>query len=657
MLSKLEFNIPDACCDEHGKTGQRASRGSRRNWNLPVGTIIFFACFYLYVWLFIEPCLIYHDHNFGTFIDYQAFSVDWGFLKSSLSHPCGVVEYIGGFLSQLYYFSWLGALIATAVAFSLYIATRTLIKRLTLRHPPGYGGQAGQALKLICYIPPVMLLMIHNLYDNQLTAFIALLAALWFTVAYEKMTVRSSVARVVVFLVEFFLLYYIAGGASFIFALLATIYELFSGRRKILSVLFLTITIGTYLAIRYIFVDLETEIIPLSLFGAPLGYDTRLIVICIYFFFPLALFVVGLWGWKSKVKSKKLKVKSKKSGVWRFSQNNKAAWIIETTLPTLILAICLFASFDGTKKKLMQVDYFASKGMWPEVLQKARQIQPELYDDFCIHDINRALYYTGRLGDEMFSYPQRFSALLLTNIGTKTLSGKVLMKNSRFFLELGLIGSAEKDAFEFTEIVGNSPLILEQLAKIKMAKGQIKTAKVFLKALSKDLIFGYRGRQWLRQIETDPELANDKTIQYMRSVACKKDNVHFKFDADAFFHQLLDKNKNNKMAFEFMMAFYLLTGQTGKIVENIGYLNEMGYERLPQHYEEAIVIYIMGTGGKEIDLHGWKLRPETITQGAEFSRIYALNKHNIQNARDALISNFGKSYFFYYIFERPKIIK
>jgi hypothetical protein len=222
-------------------------------------------------------------------------------------------------------------------------------------------------------------------------------------------------------------------------------------------------------------------------------------------------------------------------------------------------------------------------------------------------------------------------------------------------LELGYTGGAEKDAFEFMEIIGNSPSILEQLAKIKLAKGQVEAAKVFLKILSKDLIFGHHGREMLQRLEDDPELANDKTIQHIRSVMIEKDSDRSTLEADAFFYQLLDKNKNNKMAFEYMMAFYLLTGQTGKLVENIGHLKEMGYERLPQHYEEAIVIYIMGTGGKDMDLHGWQLRPETITQGVEFSRIYS--QHNMQNARDALVSNFGKSYFFYYIFELSKIIK
>ncbi len=628
--------------------------GSRRNRNIPVGSIIFFACFYLYVWLFIEPRLIYH--GFGTFTAYPAFSVDWEFLRSSLSYPGGVVEYIGGFLSQLYYFSWLGALVVTAVALSLYIATRMLISMFVTPQT-----QTGQVLKLICYIPAAMLLMIHNRYDSQLTAFIALLAALWFTVAYEKLSPRNSITRMLVFLVMFAMLYYIAVSAIFIFAFLAAIHELFVRRRRILSVLFLTTAIGTtqlthYLVLRYIF-GLETEIIYQKLFEVPLEYDPRLTAICIYFFFPLVLFVVGLWGWKSKVKSKKLKVKSKKSGVWRFSQNNKVKWAIEATLLAAILVVSIFASFDGTKKKLVQVDYFAHQRMWPEVLQTARRIRPESYDAFCIHDINRALYYTGRLGDEMFCYPQQLPALLLTNIDPKKLAARRFMKSSELLLKLGYTGGSEKDAFEFMEIVGNSPLILEQLAKIKLAKGQVEAAKVFLRVLSKDLIFGHRGREMLQHLEDDPELANDKTIQHIRSVMIEKDSDRSALEADAFFYQLLDKNKNNKMAFEYMMAFYLLTGQTGKLIENIGRLNEIGYNRLPQYYEEAIVIYIMGTGGKKMDLHGWQLQPETIMQGAEFSRIYSRNQRNIQNARDALVSNFGKSYFFYYIFELPKIMK
>ncbi len=640
---------------------------SWRNLNLPVDSVIFFVCFYLYVLLFIKPRLIYH--GFGTFIAYPAFSVDWGFLKSSLSYPGGVVEYTKGFLSQLYYFSWLGALVVTAVAFLLYLAARILVRLL-----------AGQTLKIICYIPAIMLLMIHNRYDSQLTTFLSLLVVLLFSVAYEKMTVRSSAARAAVFLIMFALLYYIAVNVSFVFAFLVTIYEIFVGRRRALKILFPAVAIGNYLVARYIF-DLQTETISLQLLLARLSYDpwVKNTVICTYFFFPLALFVVGLWQVRKKASVGKSKMRAKhKSSIarksWQLFQNNKGKWAlvlrsegasllrraaIQTALPVVILVVSIFVSFDGTKKKLIQIDYFAHQRMWPEVLQTARQIRPKSYDVCCIHDVDRALYYTGRLGDEMFCYPQKLPALILTSIEAKRPPGRIFMKRIPLLLELGHIADAERSAFEYMEIEGSSPLVLEQLATIKLVKGQVEAAKVFLRALSKDLIFGNRGREMLQRLEQDPKLADDKTIQHIRSVASEKEDVHLTLDIGDFFHQLLDKNKNNKMAFEYMMAFYLLTGQVEKVVANIGRLSDFGYERLPQYYEEAIVIYMATRKKSDLPLSGWLPRRETIERAKTVGGTYNFygGKYNEQHIRKALGPDFANSYFLYYLFDAPRAIK
>jgi len=635
-----------------------------------VGSIIFFVCFYLYVWLFIKPSLIYHC--FGTFIAYPAFSVDWEILASSLSYPGGVVEYAGGFLTQLYYFSWLGALIITAVAFSLYIAAKILVDL-----------SAGGILKIICYIPATMLLMMHNRYDSQLPVFLSLLAALWFSVAYEKMAVRSSGARAAVFLVEFFLLYYIAGSASFVFVILVTIYEIFAGaysadlpspaeagyakagRHRALAILPPAVAISTYLVARYVF-DLETKVIPLQSSVTQPSYDpwVRNIVICIYFFFPLALLVVGLWkwiaNWKTSTAKSKMRAEHKSSTTrrpWRFLENKKGKWAIETALPVVILVVSILVSFDGTKKRFVQVDYFAHQRMWPEVLQTARQIRPESYDIYCIHNVDQALCYTGRLGEEMFRYPQNPFALMLTNVEPKY-SDRVFIKTSQLFLELGHISDAERLAFEYMEVAGSSPLILEQLATIKLVKGQVEAAKVFLKALSKDLIFGKRGREMLRRLEKDPELAGDKRIQYLRSVMSDKESVHLiKRIGDDFFHQLLNKNKNNQLAFEYMMAFYLLTGQVEKVLANIGRLDDFGYERLPQYYEEAIVIYM--AQHKKPDLPGqvWLPRSETIKRAKTVGGTYNLYGGNEQRVREALGPDFANSYFLYYVFNAPRARK
>ncbi len=632
------------------KTKKRQSpekKKSSRYRNLPAGSIIFFACTYLYVLLIIESRLIYH--SFGTFITYPAFSVDREFFKSSLKYPGGIVEYIGGFLSQLYYFSWLGALIVTAIALIIYIAARILVRL-----------SAGDRLKLISYIPVVILLMVYSRYDNQVNTFIALSVALWLLVVYEKLIVRSSAAAAAKFIVMFALLYYIAGWANLIFALLAAIYEFFNKRRRVLGVIMLTAAIGFYLVMRYIFY-LETEIIPVQELNITLKPDPwiKILMYSLYFFFPLVLFAAGLRqvlaGKKEVVKGSKMNTQDKsrpaKKPWWNFN-NNKAKLIIAKALPIVILAAGVFISFDSTKKRLVQVDYFAHNKMWPEVLRTADKIRPESYDIFCIHDVNRALYHTGQLGDKMFGYPQKLQALILTGSQVNKPSGRIFLKRSQILLQLGHVGIAERDAFESLELVGSSPVILEQLATIKIAKGQVEAAKVFLKALSRDLIYGDRGRRMLARLEKDPGYASDSLIRYIRSVALDKDSVSFNYGVGEFFQQLLVKNPGNRHAFEYLMAVYLLSGQLDQIAANIGRLNILGYERMPRCYEEAILIFI-GMGNTKINLHGWKLKPETISRIKEVDRVYKLQggKNNEQDVRKTLGKDFADSYFLYYLFD------
>ncbi|MBN1805492.1 MAG: hypothetical protein JW837_09590 [Sedimentisphaerales bacterium] len=635
---------------------------SKQNRHMPVGSVIFFVCFYLYVWLFIEPRLIYY--TFGSSTAYPYFGTGWAFLKNSLTYSGGLVEYIVGFLSQLYYFSWLGALVITVIAWLMYVAGRILV---SLSAGSLKDAKTGLVPKIICYIPPVMLLMTHNYYETSLIAFLSLLITLWFLIAYEKMALHNNVVRIAVFLVEFCALYYFVGATSFVFVFLATIYEIFAEGRKGQKIVFPVIALGVYFAAKYIW-GLETKIISPQVSANQLtGYPlVKNLVISAYFFFPMVLSAMGLWqairnAFAAKNKRQHTKDKHKsliKKTPERLLMHKKVAWAMETALPVVILAIGIFVSFDNTRKKLLQVECFAQQKMWPQILQTARRIQPESYSLCCIHNVNRALYHTGRLSNEMFYYPQKRSALLFSGLEIKGPTIWIFIKRSQIYLELGHAGKAERDAFEYLATAGDNPLILEQLATIKLVKGQIEAAKVFLKALSKDLIFGSRGRQMLQRLEQDPELTNDDTIQYLRSVASDTDNVEFGFHAWDFFHSLLDKNKNNKMAFEYMMAFYLLSGMVEQVAANFERLSDFDYEKVPQYYEEAIVI--AAHRKKNLPgLNGWQPKPETAYRAEKSSRIYKLygGRHNERYIREILGNDFKGSYFLYCLFELPKATK
>ena len=115
---------------------------------------------------------------------------------------------------------------------------------------------------------------------------------------------------------------------------------------------------------------------------------------------------------------------------------------------------------------------------------------------------------------------------------------------------------------------------------------------------------------------------------------------------------LLVHNPNNKMAFEYLMACYLLTGRVDKIVTNMEQLNELGYQAIPTLYEEAILIYF-GSQGQKVDLNKFNIKRNTFERYTKFVQLRnAIQPNNRQAVLNRLIIEFGSSYFFYFTFGR-----
>ena len=115
---------------------------------------------------------------------------------------------------------------------------------------------------------------------------------------------------------------------------------------------------------------------------------------------------------------------------------------------------------------------------------------------------------------------------------------------------------------------------------------------------------------------------------------------------------LLKHNPHNKMAFEYLMACYLLTGQVDKIVANMGRLRDLGYQGIPTLYQEAILIHF-GSQGRPVDLAKFNISPETLRRYETFVQLRnAMESQDRQAVLNRLIRDFGTSYFFYYTFGR-----
>jgi hypothetical protein len=158
-------------------------------------------------------------------------------------------------------------------------------------------------------------------------------------------------------------------------------------------------------------------------------------------------------------------------------------------------------------------------------------------------------------------------------------------------------------------------------------------------------------------------LTDYEPVQSLRRVAVQTDYIGGD-DLDNFFAQLLRRNPHNKMAFEYMIAMYLLTGQVDKIALNISRVDEFGYKKTPRHYEEAMLVYAalrQQRFGEKINLQDLSISSETIQRFQKYNATSQMaqllydRRTNPEMNRQYLAKDFGDTYMFYLNFELPRV--
>jgi hypothetical protein len=112
---------------------------------------------------------------------------------------------------------------------------------------------------------------------------------------------------------------------------------------------------------------------------------------------------------------------------------------------------------------------------------------------------------------------------------------------------------------------------------------------------------------------------------------------------------LLEKNSTNRMALEYLMAWYMLTRQLDNSVRTVERLRDFDYPELPRHYEEAALIHVYSTK-EPIHLAGYQATPEARRRIEQFTQILNKHKGNTRAAFDELAKDYSDSYFFYHVY-------
>jgi len=624
-----------------------------RNRGKLLRSFIFFVLFYLYLWFEIDLRLIYHGS--GELTNFPVFYLGWTFFHETIWYLGGLIEYISAFLSQFLYYSWAGAIVLTVHAWLIYTCTSYFLKAIK-----------ADRFHFVSFIPAILLLITYNKYTYHFTTTTALLAALAFLCLYVKAAPKSKLLSVLFFLLLSVLLYIIAGAAYLLFAVVCGIYEVFFKRRFETGLLyFLSAAVIPYLIGVMVFsvsiIDAYSELLPIS--WKIISFPGRRIMIelvyALYLLLPVIAIALGLW-WYFAAKLTLLlhratvsEPQDDEKGEQQTGDESSASgpeiasrhrWTIDfELLAVLVIATAaVFFSRDYQRKTMFEIDYYACRRNWQKVLSVSRR-RP--LNHLIVHMVNRALYHTGRLPYDMFSYSQHPKGLLLS-------SKEHMLEHWRRFdtyYDLGTMNHCECALVESLELYGERPEILKRLAMVKMAKGELNAARVYLGALSKTLFYSGWAKSYLQQLESDPNLSADEEIQRLRSLMPEKDEGSIDFPVEKIFSELLEKNRQNQMAFEYLMAWYMLNRQLDEFVQNITRLDDFDYPKIPRYYEEAILTYMFKTK-KAVNLHGHNISGQSVRRFRNF--IQTANRHRTDKeaAFSELAKNYGDSYFFYYAY-------
>jgi hypothetical protein len=142
------------------------------------------------------------------------------------------------------------------------------------------------------------------------------------------------------------------------------------------------------------------------------------------------------------------------------------------------------------------------------------------------------------------------------------------------------------------------------MAWVKMIKNQPEAAKVYLSNLKDDLVWGSWAKDYLQRLDKDPALSNDFDIQEIRQLMIDEDDLiqtlvfmdagKYNANFSAGLRSQLEHNNRNRMAFEYLMAQCLLTGNLNGAASLFPLLDLHSYVNPPFLYEEAIMIFGIG---------------------------------------------------------------
>jgi len=489
---------------------------------------------YIYTLIFGVAVILFfglaYPHHLHYQEQFQLFLFDSNYAWDIIKLPGGISDLLGRFCTQFFLYAWGGAFV---IGFLL-----SIVQLLTLRLV-NWGRFYG-----LSFVPSFMLwlfLLDENALLCGVWAVIFTLSASW---GFDKLSGRL---RDVLLVVAIPVLYWMAGPICIVFFLLQALR--FKSQKWYYGV-FVLLALMLVILAYYIPVPASSLWFGIHYHRYPTEFPSLLWIAALSIFFLALLMSIP-----------KLST--------QFSN-------LSTLISFAVVAVCMgcfvWKNANFKAEKVMGYDFMARHQQWNRIIGTINEEKPNNQIGVTVQ--NLALAMRGMLAQHGGEYSQNGIAGLLPDVDRDATSP---LPTAEAFYQLGMINVAQRTVFEAQEAIldfQKSARCYKRLAQTNLINGDYEVARKYLNALQKTLFYSDWATETLSLLGDEKAIAQHPEYGHLRKCAYNEDFYFSDHVTPEMLENLYYRNRENRLAYEYLIAYYMLTGDRDRYAKFIQTTNK-----------------------------------------------------------------------------------
>ncbi|MCR5697633.1 MAG: DUF6057 family protein [Marinilabiliaceae bacterium] len=579
-----------------------------RQIHICVSAIAFVA-----IWLLWS--LGYTGHmNFHEQLQCFLFTTDY--VQQTLSCPGGFADLVARYLTQFYFYDWVGGFVIASLIISIQYLTWLIISKISAKD--------------ICYslsfAPAIAALYFYADVNNMLSAVVAILLGLataWGIAFLRHKPLLFTTITIVI--------------TPIIYALLGTLGAVTFVSTYAATLLFTSVDVSLSKKIMSIVACLVTIIIAIGIARQTTNYQLIHLVKGInYSRFPLmfatSAYVSALLIFISAVCTYIIHIKN-------INPNSMIGYAM-----AYIVTFAAMMNYDIEQDRAMRYDKYVRNQDWKSVIEAANHDMPT--QPIVLNYVNLALGMTNQLADKTFYYSQHGVDCLFMPFVRNLVS---ITPASEVFYYMGLTNIAQRYSFEAMMAIPDGQLscrFIKRLAETEIINEQYDVARKYLIMLSHTMFYDNWARENLSMINNNETYSDNSEIGRLRRYRVKEDYLCSEDEIDKMMMKLYLGCTENKMAFEYATIMQLFKKDLNSFFNYLPFGGRAKYNSVPCSFQEAIMYHWSQTHNDLKDMPK-NVSPKVKESMMNYIHTYMNNKNNIE-----AMEPYKHTFWYYYMFSQ-----